>query len=90
MRRGEPGAISGYPDDLMTKGARYVDEVTRLKAVEREFLVMRRVLAITVQRLLELTGGDSVEITDAALQDAPGVLGWRNLPNKSVEIELDR
>jgi len=64
-----------------------VDELIRLRAIEREYLVTVRALAVTVDRLVRLVGGTSVEISDEAIQNAPDLRAWRTR-NNTVEISV--
>jgi hypothetical protein len=65
-------------------------ELLRLKAVEREYFVTVRALAVSVERLLQITRGDTLEISDANLADAPDLQAWRNADRNSVEIKVSR
>jgi len=68
----------------------YVDEMARLRALQREYAVTVRALAVAVERLLEFTGGDSLEISDQALSNAPDLRAWRNDDRSTVEIAVSR
>ncbi len=65
-------------------------ELARLTAVEREYHVTMRVLAVMAERLLALTGGEFVAISDDALADSPDLHAWRNNDTASVLIEVSR
>lgn len=70
--------------------AEFVDELVRLKAVEREYIVTVRVLAVVVERLLVLTHGKSVSITDEALTACPDLEAYRDDPARAVVISVSR
>ncbi len=67
-----------------------VDELERLRTIEREYRVTVLALAVVVERLLTLTGGDSIEIADATLMGAADLRAWRNARRSSVEISIKR
>jgi hypothetical protein len=61
-----------------------------LQAVQREHWVTLNVLGIVVEQLLALTGGETVEIADSALADAPDLQAWRNAARSTVELAVSR
>lgn len=58
--------------------------------MEREYRITVRVLAVAVERLLALTGGDLVEITDQALAGSPDLRAWREPAKSAVLIAVSR
>lgn len=66
------------------------DELSRLQATAAEYRVTVRVLAIVVERLLVMTGGNSMSITDEALARCPDLRAWRDDPAKAVVVTVSR
>jgi hypothetical protein len=64
------------------------DDLSRLRAIEREYRMTLRVLAVVVERLLG--EGEHVVITDEALADTPDLVAWRDEPRKQVVITVAR
>lgn len=67
-----------------------VDELVRLRAVEREYRVTVNVLAVLAERLLAATHARRIEITDAAYADSPDLTAWRDEPNYMVVLTTTR
>jgi len=67
-----------------------IDELAQARALRREYAVTVRALAVAVERLLQVTGGDSLEISDEAINAAPDLRAWRNKNRSSVEIQVTR
>ena len=61
-----------------------------LLAIQREYYMTVRVLGNAIEQLLRFTGGESLEVTDAALADAPDLDAWRNDDRGSVELTVKR
>lgn len=68
----------------------YAREFERLKGVEREYIVTVRVLAVVVERLLVLTNGKSLSITDEAIARGPDLEAYRDAPARTVVISVTR
>lgn len=66
------------------------EEWARLKGVEKEYQVTVRVLAVLAERLLALTGGDVVTVTDRALAESPDLNAWRDTAITGVAIAVSR
>lgn len=64
-------------------------ELTRLRQIDREYRVTIIVVAVLAERLLSVTGGDAIEISDSALHEAPDLRAWRDPERKSVMITVE-
>ena len=60
------------------------EDLAQLLAVKREYGVTVRVLAVVIELLLIEVGGDTVEISDEALADAPDLKAWRVLTGVAI------
>lgn len=67
-----------------------IDRLARLIDVEKEYRVTILVLSVIIEQLLRTTGGQTVEITDQALADAPDLRAWRNPALCTVELTTSR
>ena len=75
--------MSGFADE-------FLDQMARLRDLEKEYRVTLLVLSVVAEQLLRNTGGTSVEISDTALADAPDLKAWRNEDRLTVEIAVSR
>lgn len=67
-----------------------VDELVRLRGVEREYRVTVNVLAVIAERLMAATHASRIEITDLAYADSPDLSAWRDEPNNMVVLTTSR
>jgi hypothetical protein len=74
----------------MTTEQDLLDELARARDLRREYTITVRALAVAVERLLQATGGDSLEISDEAINAAPDLRAWRNSDRRTVEIQVTR
>lgn len=65
------------------------EELVRLRQYEREHRVNTRLIAVLVERLLSVTGGDAIEVADTAITEARGLRAWRDPDRKSVLIAVE-
>lgn len=65
-------------------------EMASLQAIQREYAVTMRVLAVVVELLLGFTEGDSLAISDEVLVNGPDILAMRNADNNGVELSVFR
>jgi hypothetical protein len=70
--------------------AAIVDELVRLRAIEREYRTTVNVLAVVVERLLAATHATRIEITDAAYKDSPDLHAWREETTRLVVLTTAR
>lgn len=78
---------------LSTSDPQVVDliaEYQRLQAVEREYQVTIKVVAVLTEIVSRLTQGNRVEITDAMIADSPSLTAWRDEKRSTVVIETSR
>lgn len=68
----------------------WTNEVVRLRALETEYRVTLKVLAVVVERLLAGHEGEHVVITDEALTDTPDLVAWRDVERRQVVIAVAR
>lgn len=68
----------------------HASEFARLRALEQEYRVTVKVLAIVVERLLDGSSGEHVVITDEALADTPDLVAWRDEARSQVVIAVAR
>lgn len=66
------------------------DELDRLRIIEAEYSVTVKVLAVVVELFMAAAAGDSIEITDSAVHDAPELQAWRVKDHGSVVITVNR
>lgn len=55
-----------------------VDELVRLRGIEREYRVTVNVLAVIAERLMAATHAVRIEITDQAYANSPDLNAWRD------------
>ena len=67
-----------------------VRELARLRALESEYRVTLKVLALAVERLLAATGAERLEIDDQAMTDTPDLVAWREHDAARVVIAVAR
>lgn len=75
--------MTGFADE-------FLDQMARLRDLEKEYRVTLLVLSVLVEQMLRMTGGTSVEIADSALADAPDLNAWRNEQRYTVELAVSR
>lgn len=67
-----------------------VDELNRLRDIEREYRITLRALAIVTERLLVATKSHAVEISDSAIESGPDLRAWRDEARRGVVITVER
>lgn len=71
-------------DDALIRG------VARLCDLEVEYDMTRRVLAVMVERVQQLTGSDEVQVGDDALADLPDLTAWRDEATGAISMHTNR
>jgi len=74
----------------MTAIEEFAAELAELRAFKAEYSVTVRVLAVVVEQLLAEVGGDTIEITDEALENSPDLKAWRIPDLSTVAITVER
>lgn len=64
--------------------------VERLCDLEIEYDMTIRVLAVLVERVQDLTGGDQVDIADVAIADQPDLSAWRDAATGIMSLTARR
>jgi hypothetical protein len=72
------------PPDIQALNRR----LAMLEGIQREYAVTIRVVGILTQRLLAVTGGEMLVITDAAMAESPDVRAWREDALRQVVIQV--
>lgn len=67
-----------------------IDELIRLRALEREYRVTVNVLAVLAERLMAATHASRIEITDEAYADSPDLNAWRDESRYMVVLTTSR
>lgn len=67
-----------------------LEEHTRLRALEAEYRVTVKVLAVVIEQLLGQTSGQHVVITDETLMNSPDLVAWRDESESQVVITVAR
>lgn len=62
----------------------------RMPDVELEYRLTLRVLAVICERLLAATGGQLIEVGDAAVRDSPDLIALRDEPGNRILISVER
>lgn len=75
----EARAAAAHPADLDLPG---------LLQTQRDYDALTRVFSVVVERLLDLTGGRAIEMSDEAIERARGTRAWRDESRDLVMITV--
>lgn len=67
----------------------FQSEYERLKAIEAEYRMTIRVVAVLAERLL-LNPDAELTISDRAMIDCPELIAWRDPANETTHIKIKR